>query len=687
MAKMNSQEKQRLEQAISQRFPGYTVNSNAPQGQNGFSANYLLTDKSGTVSLLKVLLRKKIKNTIDQTQALTEINIYKTINSPYVLELIDSKEDSDYIFLQLPYLSGFNLKEYRAQNVPTETEIIDIGIDLLKGISDLHKGKITHQDIKPENIFIEDNGKIKILDFGSARFNLSPFSGTARKNFKYCSPEQIQASWTGSIELLRITIDDRVDVFAAGLILYFLIENKHPFEDFSMPSEAIVEGRKIPDITRNDISPWFKNAILRMLDSNLLNRPDSQTAISFLQQKNVLPPKLNNSGFYYCITSGSNRFIEIKKKDPNLFDGLVIEASQIPKNIKDKAALREGVKTILVDPQFYLFQNLNHCSERFKKLPYYQYETSFNDRQVFLDKIKKSDQEILNIIDEIAEYEINAGCTAIVPPFLYIKEFNDHSWDIDRELSFLSQKVLEKYKYTKPIVKGIAINQQILTTTLSRNRILEYLTSLKYNVEGYMVLLESPHTNIISNEDWLKSAKELFDNLLSTGRYVIWDRADFSGLTLAPIGISMATGERPTQRKFNITQEKSSFANTVAYYYISNMFTRANWPEFLRSLSGYKEIDSFYCKKNCCSQVNFNQPVSREQIDLAYHLVSSVAEQFKRYRTSSGKKYLQTDIAEAMRHYSNLKNNPNLMIREAFKKNIKPESNTFLDAWLNTINS
>jgi serine/threonine-protein kinase len=684
---LKGQEKQNLELAISREFPGHSINSNAPCGQNSFSINYLLTDSNGSISLLKILLKNKIKATINQEQALAEIDIYKSVSSPYVLKPISCKQTQEYIFLQLPFLSGANLKEYRANNTPSEADIINIAISLLRGISDLSRKNIVHQDIKPENIFIESNGDVKILDFGSARFNKSPFRGATRHNFCYASPEQIICSRPNNIESLRLTIDDRSDVYAAGLVLYYLIEGHHPYSDITMPADAIFAGNKIPEITRTDIPLWLKNVVLRMLEHNQLNRPNSQSAVNFLEQKEVTLPKLSNGGFYYCAINGVSRFIKIKNAAPDLFDGLVIDASQVPIKNEERAQLLKGVKTILIDPQFYLFQSPDHCSKKFKKLPYYRQKNLFDDLSVFLTKTKQADQSIIDLINEAVDYQINFGSTAVIPPFFYIKEFNDDSWSVDQEVTHLSLGILEKYKDIKPTVKGVAIAQEILTSRTSRKRLLEYLTSLNDKVEGYMILLDSMHTEVINEEAWLKGAQDLFIKLLSTGRYVIWNKADFSSLALASTGISIATGEMLKQRRFNITEQKQQFGKTVSYYYIPTIFAKASWPEVLRSLASYDEINKFFCTDACCNGIDFNQPSGREAPDLAFHLIASMAKQYKRYNQSSGKQLFEADVLEAKRHFDNFKNHPNLIIREAFKKNIKPSTGSFLDCWLNTINS
>lgn len=683
--KLKGTAKTKLENAIEKQFPGFILDANAPQGQNRFSCNYSLK-KDDQHFLLKILLKEKIKAQINKDQAISEVSIYKTIHSHYVLSLCDTKEDNDYIFLLFPFLKGKSLDEYLDTKTFREEEIIEIGISILRGIADIWRKRIVHQDIKPNNIFIETDGSVKILDFGSARFQVSPFRGSGRQNYEYSSPEQILTSRPFSAELLRITLDDRSDVYATGLILYYLIEGKHPFADFEFPADAICNRNPVPLFTRLDISSGLKKIVMRMLDPNQLNRPNAQTAIGYLDAGEVIAPELQNGGFYYCVTTDTSRLLKIKNDAPNLFDGIIIEASLSNINNKRKREILGGTKTILIDPQVYLFQRPKHQSVKFKKLPYFDYQDLFQDPAELLLKIENKDPRVINLINDIAKHQLNAGATAIVPPFLYVDEFGSEAWSVDQEITNLSLEYLEEYKSVKPLIKGIAISQQILTSDQSRNRILTYLTALSDRIEGYMILLESSHSEVISDEPWLRGSQDLFTRLLGTGKYVIWSKADVSSLVLAPTGVSIAMGERPKQRRFNIVEEKPTGWRTVPHFYISSLFARVTWPDAFRALSEYEKIDELSCSGTCCSSINFSSPSTREEEDLAEHMMFAIGDQLKRYRGGDGKNILVGDIERAKEHYELLRTNKKLIVKQALKNNIKPSSGSFLDSWLNALN-
>lgn len=684
--KLKGAEKVKLEKSIIHNFPDHLCNSDAPQGNNSFSVNYLLSDSSDSKYLLKVLLKKKIKSNINKEQAVSEVLISQSINSPYLISLLETKSDADYIFLKFPFLSGSDIRNYKKNKLLTSDEITNIGINILRGIADLWRKKIVHQDIKPENIFVLNDGSIKILDFGSARFRMSPFKGTARVNFAYSSPEQILASRPGNIQTNRITIDDRADVYAVGLIMYYLIEGRHPFEDDDFPAEAIFSGKIIPPFSREDVSDGLKRIVGQMLDINQVNRPHARDVISFLESGDIVINRLQNGGFYYCVINGVNRFLTIKNKLPDLFDGVVIDASQVPSNAEDKIKIRNNVKTVLVDPQTYLFQKPKHQSKKFKKLPYFKHESLFFDMAKFLSDVTSNNQNVKNFISDVINYQLEAGATAVIPPFLYVKEFNDESWEIDQELTNLVVDNIINGSFIKPVVKGIAISKEILTSHQSRMRLLEYLTSFSDKFEGYLILLDSAHNEVISDEPWLKGARDLFIKLLSTGKYVIWSKSDFVGLVLASTGVSIAMGEMLKQRKFDIVADKSPGGKRVPYYYIPELFAKSTWPDSLEGFASYSNVGDFTCNNKCCESVDFSNPIKRSECDLAIHMMVNVLFQFQKYKKGEGGQVLKVDIENAKRYYGELKNHSDLIVREALKKTIKPSTSSFLDNWLNTLN-
>ena len=117
---------------------------------------------------------------------------------------------------------------------PTYDKTINIIIQILLGIKEIHKNNIIHRDLKPENILISDNDKIKICDFGLSKYTTdqSEFSSTVRTK-KYFSPQIVNNE----------KYSNKADIWSAGIICYELANKKYPFMDIEKETELQIYER------------------------------------------------------------------------------------------------------------------------------------------------------------------------------------------------------------------------------------------------------------------------------------------------------------------------------------------------------------------------------------------------------------------------------------------------------------
>lgn len=135
-------------------------------------------------------------------------------------QVIEHKDGIGWdILIQMELLTPLN--EYTRRNTITRQDVIRLGIDMCKALELCQKYNIIHRDVKPENMFISDNGDFKLGDFGIARTVEKTTSGLSKKGtYTYMAPEVYKGAPYGST----------VDIYSLGIVLYRLLnENRTPF--------------------------------------------------------------------------------------------------------------------------------------------------------------------------------------------------------------------------------------------------------------------------------------------------------------------------------------------------------------------------------------------------------------------------------------------------------------------------
>ncbi len=674
---MSKAVKKEIKDAVKASFSNYTiVDENAPQGSNNFSSNILIRDDKGSVFLIKTIeLDKLSSDTLEQTFDL--IKASSEIKSPFFVPLLEAVKTTKYVFLRFPFLNGKNLSEYRLEKSTfSEKELNEIAISLLRGVADYSRYDVVHQDIKPDNIFITNNGEIKILDFGSSRYKKSSFRGSTRTNRLYSSPEQIYATKPVNLELLRLTCDERSDVYSIGTVLYELCSGELPFKSH----EEKLKEKIPPKIARADISDGFKQIIFRLLNPHPRNRPLATEAVSFFEKGKVEQITIPRGGFYYSVSTSIARFQAAAALDSNLFRGIIARASRVPKSEVDY--LSGGPFTTIIDPETYLFQVPVHINKKFKCLPYYKYGIS-SDGTPNISNIKESD--LKPFIVETLKHEISVGADVLIPPYFLIKETHDISWTLDQKITSLASNVYTDETMQVPLFKGVAISDTVLTTDATRGKVLDYLTSpelKKYS--GYYVVFENNSAEeVLTSGAWLKAVREFIVQLLATGKTVIWGQCSLAGIVFASQpGLSISVGEYQSQRNLYLPEQKQRGGSGSPHIYVPSMFARIKWP-IVPKLRNSSQQHHMICSEECCKGINFSNPTKREESDLARHFIFRLAQQFKNY-SEGGITVARADIEKARTVYDTLKSDSDLLVKKAVTNEIKPSTTTFLDTWLDT---
>jgi len=191
---------------------------------------------------------------------------------PNIVEMYDVGEDDGSYYIVMEYINGKTLKSLvKKRGALTLHEVIDIMSQLLSAIMCAHDSYIIHRDIKPQNVLILEDGKVKITDFGIAmalNSNELTQTNSVMGSVHYLPPEQ--ANGSGS------TI--KSDIYSLGILMYELLIGKVPFKGENAVEIAIKQMREpIPSVcSQNPAIPQsIENIILKACAKNPKNRYDS----------------------------------------------------------------------------------------------------------------------------------------------------------------------------------------------------------------------------------------------------------------------------------------------------------------------------------------------------------------------------------------------------------------------------
>lgn len=194
-----------------------------------------------------------------------------SLSHPNIVAMYDVGEDDGLYYIVMEYVEGKTLKQLlKKRGSLTLSEAIDIMLQLTDGMAHAHDSYIVHRDLKPQNIMIEDDGQIKITDFGIAMaLNSTQLTQTnsVMGSVHYLPPEQAAGKGT--------TI--KSDIYSMGIIFYELLTGELPFKGDSAVEIALKQMKEpLPDVHKlnNDIPQSIENIILKSTAKNPKNRYD-----------------------------------------------------------------------------------------------------------------------------------------------------------------------------------------------------------------------------------------------------------------------------------------------------------------------------------------------------------------------------------------------------------------------------
>jgi tetratricopeptide (TPR) repeat protein/predicted Ser/Thr protein kinase len=245
-------------------------------GTGGMAKVYLAEDvKSGDLVAVKVLYSQFTEDISFIQRFNREAKLASTLTDPHIVRVLDYGADRDQHYLVMEYVEGENLHDKLKRNGSFAwkhtLELLD---QLATALEHAHTYGVVHRDIKPQNMMLNENGLLKILDFGIARIPTLPSltqSGFIGSPY-YASPEQAMGE----------EVDIRSDIYSAGIVLYELLSGNIPFDaksPWSIISQHITSEPPPIRLAEGEIPKAVRDLLNRMLAKRADDRFQTPTAL------------------------------------------------------------------------------------------------------------------------------------------------------------------------------------------------------------------------------------------------------------------------------------------------------------------------------------------------------------------------------------------------------------------------
>ena len=245
-------------------------------GVGGVGVVYLARDKtSDQLVAIKALRSSLRKNAEIIARFRREVEIAKKLEHPNIARLHSLNETPEHLFIVMDYIDGVDLGDFVKRNKPSLGVKLKIMKSVCAAIEAAHELGVTHRDMKPGNILIDQDSVPHVLDFGVASFD-DDASVTRPGSFigtpLYVSPEQAEGK----------RVDHRADIYSLGAIFYEMVTGRPPFIGDSAITIALKHIREKPFKPRSvdpTIPKLIEDVILRCLEKDPASRPQRASDI------------------------------------------------------------------------------------------------------------------------------------------------------------------------------------------------------------------------------------------------------------------------------------------------------------------------------------------------------------------------------------------------------------------------
>jgi len=239
-------------------------------GMGGMASVYAATHRNGRRAAIKLLNAEFSRAPEVRDRFLREGYVANRIGHPGVVSILDDDTtESGQVYLVMELLEGESfLARIQARSL-TPAQVVFVGQQVLEPLAVAHRRGIIHRDIKPGNIFVCTDGRVKILDFGLARVlegsDLEPTrDGLVLGTVPYLSPEQARAR--------RDAIDWRSDLYGVGAMLFYALSGRY-VHDGKSQFDMLLAVTKTPARSLATVFPAAPAKVVELVDRALKHDP------------------------------------------------------------------------------------------------------------------------------------------------------------------------------------------------------------------------------------------------------------------------------------------------------------------------------------------------------------------------------------------------------------------------------
>jgi len=233
-------------------------------GAGGMADVYKVKDHIlGRVVAVKVLKPEYSEDVNFVTKFRTEAQSAAGLEHPNIVNIYDVGSENGLHFIVMEHVEGITLKTYiEKKGQLSFKEAASIAIQVARGIEAAHNKEIIHRDIKPQNIIISTEGKVKVTDFGIARAsNSNTISADVMGSVHYASPEQARNGF----------VDGRSDLYSLGIVMYEMVTGRVPFDGDTTVAVALQhlqEEMVGPSVYAPELPISYEKIVLKCTQKN-----------------------------------------------------------------------------------------------------------------------------------------------------------------------------------------------------------------------------------------------------------------------------------------------------------------------------------------------------------------------------------------------------------------------------------